>query len=100
MEAVDTANGSVPDINIYSVPDTSLQSSQGKTPAPEVETRGKLFVDGLKLNIVTLIYMIPVIIILIIFGAATLPFVLTGAAIGRYDWSCTGSGNHLRQWGA
>ncbi|MCQ1537886.1 DUF4013 domain-containing protein [Methanocalculus taiwanensis] len=54
----------------------------GKTPAPEVENWGKLFVDGWKLNIVALIYMIPVIIILIIFGAATLPFVIAGAAMG------------------
>ena len=54
----------------------------GKTPAPEVENWGKLFVDGWKLNIVALIYMIPVIIVLIIFGAATLPFLLAGAAMG------------------
>ncbi|MDO8841329.1 DUF4013 domain-containing protein [Methanocalculus sp.] len=54
----------------------------GKVPAPEVEDWGKLFVDGWKLNIVTLIYMLPVIIILIIFGAATLPFVIAGAAMG------------------
>ncbi|MDG6250787.1 DUF4013 domain-containing protein [Methanocalculus sp.] len=54
----------------------------GKTPAPEVENWGKLFVDGWKLNIIALIYMIPVIIVLIIFGAATLPFVITGAAMG------------------
>ncbi|MCP1661892.1 MAG: DUF4013 domain-containing protein [Methanocalculus sp. MSAO_Arc1] len=51
----------------------------GKTPAPEVTDWKKLFIDGWKLNIVALIYMIPVIIVLLIFGAATLPFALAGA---------------------
>ena len=54
----------------------------GKVPAPEVDNWKKLFVDGWKLNIITLIYMIPVIVILIIFGAATLPFVIAGATMG------------------
>ncbi|MGI6502433.1 MAG: DUF4013 domain-containing protein [Candidatus Methanoculleus thermohydrogenotrophicum] len=31
----------------------------GKTPAPEVNEWGRLFVDGWKLNIITLVYMIP-----------------------------------------
>ncbi|MCP1714676.1 ABC-type multidrug transport system fused ATPase/permease subunit [Methanocalculus alkaliphilus] len=55
----------------------------GKEPAPEVDDWGKLFVDGWKLNIVALIYMIPIILILVIFGAATLPFIIAGAAMGE-----------------
>ncbi|RXE56449.1 hypothetical protein ABH15_10245 [Methanoculleus taiwanensis] len=40
----------------------------GAKPAPEVDQWGKLFVDGWKLNIIGLIYMIPVLIVLFIFG--------------------------------
>lgn len=54
----------------------------GKEPAPEVEDWGRLFIDGWKLNIVALIYMIPIILILVIFGAATVPFIIAGAAMG------------------
>jgi len=54
----------------------------GADPAPEVDDWGKLFVDGWKLNIIALIYMIPIIVILVIFGAATLPFIIAGAAMG------------------
>ncbi|KUL01673.1 MAG: Uncharacterized protein XE11_2049 [Methanomicrobiales archaeon 53_19] len=87
MEAVDTACGSVPDstLTLFLIPVFNgyiVSILSGKTPAPEVENWGKLFVDGWKLNIVALIYMIPVIIVLIIFGAATLPFLLAGAAMG------------------
>lgn len=40
----------------------------GKTPAPEVDDWGRLFVDGWKWNIINLIYMIPVLLILAYFG--------------------------------
>jgi len=40
----------------------------GRRPAPDVSQWGRLFVDGWKLNIITLIYLIPVILILAVFG--------------------------------
>jgi hypothetical protein len=40
----------------------------GQRPAPDVNQWGRLFVDGWKLNIITLIYLIPVILILAVFG--------------------------------
>ncbi|NLB00182.1 MAG: DUF4013 domain-containing protein [Methanomicrobiales archaeon] len=40
----------------------------GKTPAPEVDGWGKLFVDGWKLNIIVLIYMIPAILVFLVLG--------------------------------
>jgi hypothetical protein len=40
----------------------------GERPAPDVEGWGRLFLDGWKLNIITLIYLIPVILVLAVFG--------------------------------
>ena len=40
----------------------------GRRPAPEINEWGRLFVDGWKWNIITLIYAIPVILILAYFG--------------------------------
>jgi len=40
----------------------------GRTPPPDVDGWGRLFVDGWKLNIITLIYLIPVIVVLAVFG--------------------------------
>ena len=40
----------------------------GRTPAPDVNEWGRLFIDGWKWNIINLIYMIPVILIVIFFG--------------------------------
>jgi len=40
----------------------------GQRPAPDVNQWGRLFVDGWKLNIITLIYLIPVILVLAVFG--------------------------------
>jgi len=40
----------------------------GRRPAPDVNQWGRLFVDGWKLNIITLIYLIPVILVLAVFG--------------------------------
>jgi hypothetical protein len=40
----------------------------GRRPAPDVNEWGRLFVDGWKLNIITLIYLIPVILVLAVFG--------------------------------
>lgn len=55
----------------------------GAKPAPEVDQWGKLFVDGWKLNIIGLIYMIPAIIVFVIFGGfAVLGAVASEAAGG------------------
>ncbi|MCT8337645.1 DUF4013 domain-containing protein [Methanoculleus sp. Afa-1] len=40
----------------------------GRRPAPEVDDWGRLFLDGWKLNIINLIYLIPVIVALAVFG--------------------------------
>ncbi|WP_292518005.1 DUF4013 domain-containing protein [Methanoculleus sp.] len=40
----------------------------GRRPAPDVNQWGRLFLDGWKLNIITLIYLIPVILVLAVFG--------------------------------
>ena len=45
-----------------------MEIYRGTKPAPELENWGILFMDGLKLFIVGLIYMIPVIVIIAIFG--------------------------------
>jgi len=44
-----------------------LEVYRGKKPAPELENWGKLFIDGLKLFVIQLIYAIPVIIVAVIF---------------------------------
>jgi hypothetical protein len=41
---------------------------RGKTPAPEPEQWGRMFIDGLKLLVAAIIYAIPVILIILIFG--------------------------------
>jgi len=40
----------------------------GRRPAPDVDQWGRLFIDGWKWNIISLIYMIPVLLILAYFG--------------------------------
>ena len=52
----------------------------GRTPAPDVNEWGRLFVDGWKWNIINLIYMIPVILILAYFGGVAV--ISTIAAYG------------------
>jgi hypothetical protein len=44
-----------------------LEVYRGKKPAPELENWGKLFIDGLKLFVIQLIYAIPVILVAFIF---------------------------------
>ncbi|QYZ77947.1 DUF4013 domain-containing protein [Methanofollis formosanus] len=52
-----------------------MEIYRGKTPAPELEDWIKLFVDGVKLFIVELIYSIPIIIVaMLFFGGAALAF--------------------------
>jgi hypothetical protein len=48
----------------------TMEVMRGKKPAPALENWGKLFVDGLKLFIVELIYAIPVIILAVLLGGA------------------------------
>ena len=45
-----------------------MEIYRGTKPAPELEHWGKLFIDGLKLIVAWLIYMIPVIVVVLLFG--------------------------------
>ena len=45
-----------------------VQVLSGRAPAPEIDDLSRLFVDGWKLNIITLVYLIPVIVVLAFFG--------------------------------
>ncbi len=40
----------------------------GKTPAPEIDGWGQLFIDGWKMNIIMLVYMIPAILVFLVLG--------------------------------
>ena len=61
-----------------------MEIYRGTKPAPELENWGTLFVDGLKLFIVMLIYMIPVIVIIAIFGGiGFLGMIASGDASGN-----------------
>ncbi|MCX6693654.1 MAG: DUF4013 domain-containing protein [Methanomicrobiales archaeon] len=52
-----------------------MEIFRGKSPAPELEKWGKLFIDGLKIFFATLIYMIPVIIVgILMFGITLIDF--------------------------
>lgn len=51
----------------------------GKTPAPEINEWGRLFVDGWKLNIITLIYMIPALLVFLLLGGLS---IIAGAGTG------------------
>jgi hypothetical protein len=44
----------------------------GKTPAPEIDGWGKLFVDGWKMNIIMLVYMIPAILVFLVLGGLSI----------------------------
>lgn len=44
----------------------------GKTPAPEVNDWGRLFVDGWKMNIITLVYMLPAILVFLVLGGLSI----------------------------
>ncbi|MDH7511129.1 MAG: DUF4013 domain-containing protein [Methanolinea tarda] len=53
----------------------TMEIWRGKKPAPEPEQWGKLFIDGLKLLVAGIVYAIPVILIILVFGG----FALFGA---------------------
>jgi len=52
---------------------------RGKKPAPELENWGKLFVDGLTLLVIALIYAIPILILLVLFVGVGALMTLAGA---------------------
>jgi len=55
----------------------------GADPLPEINEWGKLFIDGWKYNIIVLLYMIPVIVIAVVFGLfAILPGIMALATDG------------------
>jgi hypothetical protein len=51
---------------------------RGEKPAPELEEWGRMFIDGILLFIIGLIYAIPVILILAIFGGAAFSAIVAG----------------------
>jgi hypothetical protein len=72
----------IPIVNFISM-GYMMEIYRGAKPAPELENWGTLFVDGLKLFIVMLIYMIPVLVILAIFGGiGFLGMIASGDASG------------------
>lgn len=54
----------------------------GKTPAPEVNEWGRLFVDGWKMNIIMLVYMLPAIIVFLVLGGLGAIGLLASEAAG------------------
>jgi hypothetical protein len=62
-----------------------LEVYRGKKPAPEPENWGKLFIDGIKLLVIEIIYLIPTFIILFLsIGAAVLAVTSPTAAMGLW----------------
>ncbi|MDD1676171.1 MAG: DUF4013 domain-containing protein [Methanomicrobiales archaeon] len=62
----------------------SMEIYRGKKPAPELENWGKLFIDGLKLFVAAIIYMLPVIIVVLVFGGFALISALATAPSPNY----------------
>jgi len=56
----------------------TMRIYRGATPAPEVDSWGRLFIDGLKLLVLGLVYAIPVIIVWIIAYAGLITALLSG----------------------
>ncbi len=54
----------------------------GKTPAPEVNEWGRLFIDGWKMNIIMLVYMLPAIIVFLVLGGLGAIGLLASEAAG------------------
>ncbi|MGA2934913.1 MAG: DUF4013 domain-containing protein [Methanomicrobiales archaeon] len=59
-----------------------LEMLRAKKPAPELENWGKLFIDGVKLFVIGLIYLIPVFIVMFIFYGAGFFAFMTGSPMG------------------
>ncbi|MDD1669062.1 MAG: DUF4013 domain-containing protein [Methanomicrobiales archaeon] len=68
-----------------------LEVYRGKKPAPEPENWGKLFIDGIKLLIIQIIYLIPTFIVLFLsIGAAVLAVRSPTAAMGLWGTFAAG----------
>lgn len=59
----------------------TMEIWRGKKPAPEPEQWGKMFIDGLKLLVAGIIYAIPVILIILVFGGFAVFGALQAAAM-------------------
>ncbi|KAF5036365.1 hypothetical protein DSECCO2_575850 [anaerobic digester metagenome] len=57
----------------------------GRRPAPDVDDWARLFVDGWKWNIITLIYLIPTILVLIFFGVITVISAIAARGVDNPD---------------
>jgi hypothetical protein len=57
----------------------------GERPAPDVEGWGRLFLDGWKRNIITLIYLIPVILVLALFGGIAFASTIAAQGVDNLD---------------
>lgn len=55
-----------------------MEIYRGKDPAPELENWGKLFIDGIKLFIVQLVYAIPLILVALIFFGGSVAMMVGG----------------------
>ena len=49
-----------------------MEIYRGPKPAPELKNWGKLFIDGLKYLVASIIYMIPVLVVILVFGGLAL----------------------------
>jgi len=56
---------------------------RGATPAPEVDSWGRLFIDGLKLLVLGIVYAIPIIIVWIIAYAGLITALLSGKLMSK-----------------
>jgi len=61
-----------------------LEIMRGKKPAPELKNWGKLFIDGLKMFVIEIIYAIPVILVILVFGGLALFGALASAPSPDY----------------
>jgi len=57
----------------------------GRAPAPDVDDWSRLFIDGWKLNIITLVYLLPVIVVLAVFGGIAVVSAIAARGLGNPD---------------
>ncbi len=62
-----------------------VQVLSGRQPAPEIGDLNRLFIDGWKLNIITLIYLIPVIAVMVFFGGVAVLTAIAAKGAGNPD---------------
>ncbi|MFA5296059.1 MAG: DUF4013 domain-containing protein [Methanoregulaceae archaeon] len=58
-----------------------MEIYRGQKPAPELKNWGRLFIDGLKYIVASIIYMIPVLVVIIVFGGLAFFSVIQQAAM-------------------